>query len=69
MTLLCMVLQAAFEECKADSENVKHILRALVPVSGQYSVALFELLITSFDSSPQQKREAQPAHLATHAGE
>jgi hypothetical protein len=27
------MLQAAFRECKADSENVKHILRALVPVS------------------------------------
>jgi hypothetical protein len=27
------MLQAAFSECKADSENVKHILRALVPVS------------------------------------
>jgi hypothetical protein len=26
------MLQAAFRECKADSENVKHILRALVPV-------------------------------------
>ncbi|KAF6266397.1 hypothetical protein COO60DRAFT_451367 [Scenedesmus sp. NREL 46B-D3] len=26
------MLQAAFRECKADSENVKHILRALVPL-------------------------------------
>lgn len=26
------MLQAAFKECKADSENVKHILRALVPL-------------------------------------
>jgi hypothetical protein len=31
------MLQAAFRECKADSENVKHILRALVPVRDNLS--------------------------------
>lgn len=31
------MLQQAFKECKADSENVKHILRALVPVRTQHS--------------------------------
>lgn len=27
------LLDIAFRECKADSENVKHILRTLIPVS------------------------------------
>lgn len=28
-------LEKAFRECKADSDNVKHILRVLIPVSGR----------------------------------
>eukprot|EP00878_Enallax_costatus_P023122 GHUV01024583.1.p1 GENE.GHUV01024583.1~~GHUV01024583.1.p1 ORF type:complete len:302 (+),score=102.39 GHUV01024583.1:256-1161(+) len=39
------LLDIAFRECKADSENVKHILRTLIPVSSELMSAAYRLVL------------------------